>query len=151
MCIPIIYIFMCKNTKDVQCKKQLHVDGNLLFSHPRGLTVQHRCILTAWGTEKGCLICFSVNLSGSAEFHNTVLVSTSALLYWRVVKQSWLQGNMANSANRWELSRNVLHNCKATVDGHEVKTQLHFVIFVHLPFINKCISCLFMLILMIVD
>lgn len=33
--------FMCKNTKDVQCKKQLHVDGNLLFSHPRGLTGQH--------------------------------------------------------------------------------------------------------------
>lgn len=32
---------MCKNTKDVQCKKQLHVDGNLLFSHPCGLTGQH--------------------------------------------------------------------------------------------------------------
>lgn len=30
--------FMCKNTKDVQCKKQPHVDGNLLFSHPCGLS-----------------------------------------------------------------------------------------------------------------
>lgn len=42
--------FMCKNTKDVQCKKQPHVDGNLLFSHPCGLTGQQYCILTARGT-----------------------------------------------------------------------------------------------------
>lgn len=39
--------FMCKNTKDVQCKKQLHVDGKSLFSHGGGLSGQQHCILTA--------------------------------------------------------------------------------------------------------
>lgn len=46
----------CKNTKDVQCKKQLCGDGNVLFSHPRGLTGQQPRIPTAWGAEKGRLI-----------------------------------------------------------------------------------------------
>lgn len=42
---------MCKNTKDVQSKKQPHVDG-YLFSHPCGLTGQQHCILTAWRDRK---------------------------------------------------------------------------------------------------
>lgn len=73
--------FMCKNTKDVQCKKQLHVDGNLLFSHPRGLTGQQHCILTACVTEKGCLI-------DLLSFPDTDSESASSLLHCHVTEQS---------------------------------------------------------------
>lgn len=52
MCIPIIYISCVKILRMYSVKNSLRVDGNLLFSHPRGLTGQQHCILTAWGTEQ---------------------------------------------------------------------------------------------------
>lgn len=46
-----------------------------------------------------------------------------------------LQGNTAHAAagQLAAVQKNVSHNCKATVGGHgcEIKTQLHFVVFVH--------------------
>lgn len=77
----------------------------------------------------------------SAEFPDTRLSQSQRHLCSADVSASradlsitvFFGGNVARSENSWQLSTNVSHSCKATVDGHghEMKTQLHFVIFVH--------------------
>ena len=136
MCIPIIYILCVKILRMYSVKNSFMLMVICCFHI---LVASLASILTAWGTEKGCLICFSLNLSGSAGFPDTVSESTSALLRWHVTEQSWLQYYSA-SGKRGPL-RNVSHSCKATVDGHghEIKTQLHFVIFVHVSIYTVCI------------
>lgn len=111
MCIPIIYILCVKILRMYRVKKkQLHVDGNLLFSHRDGLTGQQLCILTSWSTEKGCLIRFSVNLSRVSP---TLCQSQRRLCAFdrsesgADLGHAVSQGNTAHSANSWKLSRNV--------------------------------------------
>lgn len=76
--------FMCKNTKDVQCKKQLHVDGKS-FSHGGGLSGQQHCILTARGTETGCWICFCENIfvPSTAQKSTTPHEVDQTVLVWK--------------------------------------------------------------------
>lgn len=139
MCILIIYILCVKILRMYSVKKQLRVDGNLLFSHPRGLTGQQHCILTAWRTEKKAVwsaflwICLDL-----LSFLNAVSASTPPLARWHIREQ-----NCSASEEPLETAgicpETSLHYCKATVKW-SVEIFIHVCCF---GLINKCISCLF--------
>lgn len=99
--------FMCKNTKDVQCKKQPHVDGNLLFSHPCGLSGPAALLPDCTDRKERPL-----DPSAECDRGQQVKRVTHPLC------KHFLE---------------ISHNCKAAVDGRKsLKLKPHMVTFVHI-------------------
>lgn len=108
MCIPIIYISCVKILRMYSVKNSLRVDGNLLFSHPGGLTGQQHCILTAWGTEQ--------------TDKQTKAISTTWRLYFCFVSWCCLLFFFPRKQPTATRDKPLARNRKATVDGRRTIT-----------------------------